>query len=124
MTKGDWLVLFFIAAVLVALFVPLLDYAVSEKVYIGTGTVLQKSHVNRSSSTGVGMVHGGRSGASPVVVVSSTPEKWQAIIKLDRETFSVDIDSDVWGNIEAGSSVDVFEYRGKLMTHNRVIRFH
>jgi len=121
MTKVEWLVVFCIVAIVAALVVPLIDYAASEKVRIGSGTILQKSHVDSSSSTGVGMVSGGKSGASPVVVVSSTPEKWQAIVKCEGETFSVDIDANLWGNIEAGSSVDVFEYQGRLMTHRRVI---
>lgn len=121
MTKIEWFVMLCIVATIAGLVVPLVDYAASEKVRIGSGTILQKSHVDSSSSTGVGMVHGGKSGASPVVVVSSTPETWQAIVKCEGETFSVDIDANLWGNIEAGSSVDVFEYQGRLMTHERLI---
>ncbi len=33
----------------------------------------------------------------PVVVVSSTPEKWKAIVKCADKTFSVDVSSDDWG---------------------------
>lgn len=121
MTRVEWLVVFCIVVIIAALVVPLVDYALSEKVHIGSGTVLQKSHIDSLSSTGVGIVSGGKSGASPVVVVSSTPEKWQAIVKCGGETFSVDIDANLWGDIEAGSSVNVFEYQGRLMTHSRVI---
>lgn len=120
MTRVEWLIMFCIVAILAALVVPFVDYAASKKVHIGSGSVLQKSHVDSSSSTGVGMVLGGKS-ARPVVVFSSTPEKWQVIVKFEGETFSVDIDANLWGNLEPGSSVDVFEYQGRSMTHKRVI---
>ena len=121
MTKIEWLIIGLVSVIGAATAVPLIDSAMSEKVRLGSGIVLQKSHVDSSSSTGIGMAYGGKSGAVPVVGTSSTEEKWRAIVKLDGETFSVEIDANLWGNIEAGSAVDVFEYQGKFTTGKRVI---
>lgn len=121
MRNPEWIVIALLALILAAFVALEIDKATADHVPVGSGVVVKKEHVGATSRTGVGIASNGRS-SGPVVVVSSTPEKWVLLIRHGNEVFSVEVTSGSWGAIEEGAKVEVLEIRGMLGTWGKTIR--
>ena len=117
MAKEEILVLGCIVAVLIVLFVPLIDRAGAEKVAVGTGTVVDKIYTPSSSGTGTGMAFGGKSGVTPVMTHYHTDEAWVLLVRFEGETFSKECEPGVWGSASKGSSVQVYRKVGSFFDY-------
>jgi hypothetical protein len=122
MAKSEIAVIVAIGLTVVALVVPLADRMTADYVSAGTGTVVDKVYSPATSSSGTGMVYGGKSGVKPVYTHTHSPEKWVVIVLHDGDTFSAECSAAVWGRCEKGKSCDVVRIQGKLMDYGHTIR--
>lgn len=79
----------------------------------GIGVVHTASWVAATSSTGVGYAPsaGSNGGGSVVIVNSSTPEKFEALVTLGGETITASVPKSMFSSISKGTQVQVVAYR-------------
>jgi hypothetical protein len=107
---GLALVVFFSVAVVLFL----IDGGFSRPVFVGKGTVVDRSHT--ASSTGIGV--GSSSNGGTTTVVTSNPEKWTVIVKLNGKIVSAEVESSLWASLKEGMRCDVYKNTGLLFRSN------
>jgi hypothetical protein len=84
----------------------------SEFVSVRTGVVAAKYyHPSTMSTTSL-------NGPVPVVVSSSSQEKWLLIVGSD----AFNVDPSIWGQVEVGDEVEIVERRGAFGGYGRTLR--
>ena len=120
MTIVEWSIAATMVLTLAILIVWDIDGITSKHVAIGSVLVIKKVYTTATHSTGIGFASNGKT-SGPMVTSSFSPEKWTVIIKHKNETFSANIDSNTWAEIEDGDKVEVLEIRGKIFTWGKTI---
>lgn len=78
-----------------------------------SATVIQKVYRPSHSSSGVGTVIGSNGQVGTAVVSSSEPEEWKLLVTTyGGQTFSLTCDSNQWGQLKEGHSVQVQQKLG------------
>lgn len=89
-----------------------LDLVFSDKVYVGEGIVIEKVYQPATNSVGVAST---KDGVNTVVTQNSS--SWVLIVKLNEETFDVEVDSHTWGNVEKQNSYPIYRREGLFLNY-------